>query len=58
MATSRRFIRCPHCNFEHLMFEKERVGKDLRISVPWSCPLCRWHGDLLPDRTLTQKPPA
>jgi hypothetical protein len=57
MAKRRRFVRCPNCNFEHLVFGIEEIGADLKILVPWSCPICHWEGEVLSDGTLTKKPP-
>jgi hypothetical protein len=58
MASSRRFIRCPNCRFEHLEFGRERLGPGSIITIPWNCPVCHWQGELLPDRTLTKEPPS
>jgi hypothetical protein len=58
MATSKRFIRCPNCHFEHLKFGTVRLSKDSKVTTPWTCPFCHWHGELLPDRSLTKEPPS
>ncbi|HXX93527.1 MAG TPA: hypothetical protein VEN81_07830 [Planctomycetota bacterium] len=57
MPTRRRFLPCPQCGFEHLNFRDPALREDGRLFTPWSCPRCRWWGELFEDRTLTQHPP-
>jgi hypothetical protein len=57
LAKKFRFLRCPNCKFEHLMFGKETCLEAGRFFTPWNCPLCSWSGEVLGDRTMTRKPP-
>lgn len=57
MAKKYRYLRCPNCNFEHLTLGEERY-EGARPVTPWTCAACRWSGEILEGRKLTQRPPG
>jgi hypothetical protein len=57
MATKRRYVRCPVCQFEHTLKQEPELREKGKIVIPSTCLRCGWKGDTPDDGSVSRNLP-